>query len=393
MPIVSIIIPTCNRSNCLLPAIQAILAHANDAEIIVSDNGDTDVVREILAQQISSGLVRYQYLSRPVSVVENFERSVALATGDFVICLGDDDCIGPGFNDVVRWAHNNDVDAVFSYADRFIANYFWPGVKSHFFGDAYQARLFIKPYTGHPARIDGLDALREAARNIGSGLGFMPRIYHGLVRREVLCRIREKYGAIFGGVSPDIYSATLISLEAARIYRVDAPFVLPGGSPRSTAGQGAARADRCGLFDVDHIRRFGPDLEWLPVVPAYYGPHNVWAYSMLCALNRSKAEHVHANLMGLIFKAWLGDRRYRKEIFDAMRAAIKQQGYLRATRDLIRSVVNECVSITRRIYWKFVAKSTTYGNLEDIGAALDLLARHELDRGFTLQRVLNQRIQ
>lgn len=389
MPIVSIIIPTCNRSDYLLPMLDAILAHVADAEIIVSDNSDTNKVEAMLADKIASGHVRYHYIPHPVSVVENFEQALALASGTFVTSLGDDDCIGPGFNEVVAWADAQQVDAVYSYATRFIANYFWPQVKSRYFGDGYQAKLFAKPYGGGATRIDGPSALRGAARTLGSGLGYMPRIYHGLVRRALLDTIRAKYGAVFGGVSPDIYSATLIALEAKRIYRVDAPFVLPGGSPQSTAGQGAAHTDRAGLFEVDHIRRFGPALVWSPLIPAYYAPYNVWAYSMLRALERSGSA-VRPNLIGLGLKNLLGERRLRTETVAAMQTVVAQYGYARSAWDLLAAVANECISLTRRVYWKFGVRSSSHGNLQDIGAALDTLVANEAARGFDLRRVLGE---
>lgn len=392
MPSVSIVIPTCNRSDYLLPAITAIVKNSVDFEIIVSDNSDTDSIRGLLASYISSGIVRYQYISSPVSVVENFESGVNLAIGDYVICLGDDDCIGPGFNEVVAWAKKNKIDAVFSYRERFIANYFWPGVNSRYFGSGYQAKMFVKPYDGRIRKINGLKVVKSAAKNLGSGLGSMPRIYHGLVRREILNLIREKYGSIFGGVSPDIYSATLIALETNLIYSIDAPFVIPGASPKSTAGQGAAHTDRAALFDVDHIKRFGMDLKWSRLVPAYYGPHNVWAYSMLCALDRVAIKSIKPNTMGLVVRSLISDRRYMTEIINAARESINYRGWVFSLLDFFSSVIFLVFSIFRRVYWKYCMGTVSYSNLSDIGMAIDELYKHDKLSGFKLSKKLDGQI-
>lgn len=390
MPSASIIIPTCNRAEFLLASISAILTYVNDVEIIVSDNSETDEIRLLLAPQIQNGTVRYEYIPNPVSVVENFERAISLATGDFITCIGDDDCVGPGFNDVLAWVKANEIDAVYSYNNRFIANYFWPKVTSHYFGQGYQAKLFVTNYTGRAIKIDGKNAVRTAAKNLGNGLGLMPRIYHGLVRKTLLDNIRHKYGSIFGGVSPDIYSATLISLEASRIYQIDAPFILPGASPKSTAGEGAARTDRSNLFEVEHIRRFGSNLVWSEKIPAFYSPHNVWAYSMLCALNKAHPQDVHPNFMRLILKGLIGDWSFRKQILSTASFNIKNTGLFINALNLFNASLSEMYFIIRRIYWKFISKPTTYENINDIGAALTILLKEEKHRSFHLRDILDK---
>lgn len=392
MSTVSIIIPTCNRSDYLLCAIREILSRVEDVEIIVSDNSDTDAIRSLLAIEIERGLVQYAFIPERVSVVENFERAVLRATGEYVICIGDDDCVGAGFNEVVIWAKENNIDAVFSYADRFIANYFWPGIKSKYFGDGYQAKLFLKPYSWRKYKIKGTKALAEAAQNLGGGLGCMPRIYHGLVKRDVLEKIRRKYGSIFGGVSPDIYSSTLISLESDLIFRIDGPFVLPGGSPKSTAGKGAAHTDRSNLYDVEHISRFGSSLVWTPVVPAYYGPHNVWAHSMICALKTADIKNIKPNYMSLLLKAWIGDQSYSKEIFLAMKIAIRERGISSSFIDFIKACFNESKNLVRRVIWKFLAGGQEIGQLMDIGAALNYIEQSDKVRNLKIKDLLDHRL-
>lgn len=388
-PLVSIIIPTCNRSEYIYSVIKNILSHLNDVEIIVSDNSTTNQLKDGLAEYIYSGKIIYEYIEQEVSVVENFERAVAKATGEFVTCLGDDDSIGPGFNSVVNWALKHNIDAVYSYSHRFIANYFWPGVQSKYFADNYQARLFIKSYTGKVEKISTQSSLKEAAAKLGSGLGQMPRLYHGLVRRVLLNQIRSKYGSIFGGVSPDIYSAVLITIEAKKVYRIDAPFILPGGSPKSTAGLGAARADRSDLFSVDHIRRFGPNLKWSSLIPSYYSPHNVWAYSMLCALQTACINNININFFGLVLKNLLSDRSYFKENIISLRQVYQIQNFILIIFNIFLSIINEVKSITLRIYWRFFMKTIVFSNLNTIGDAFIALNEYEKNNNFKLSKKLD----
>lgn len=388
-PLVSIIIPTCNRSEYIRSVIKVILKNLNNVEIIISDNSRTDQLKKTLEGYILSGDIIYEYINTEISVVENFERAVAKATGNFVTCLGDDDSIGPGFISVVNWALNNNIDAVYSYSNRFIANYFWPGVQSKYFSDGYQAKLFVKAYTGIVTKIFPEESLQNAANKLGSGLGKMPRIYHGLVKRTLLNEIRKKYGSIFGGVSPDIYSAVLIALEAKNVYSIDAPFILPGGSPNSTAGLGAARTDRSDLFSVDHIRRFGINFKWSPLIPSYYSPHNVWAFSMICAIQKSRENYININFLGLIIKNLLSDKAYIKENFFPLRQIYKFQGSIIMCFYFFLSINNEIKSIIARIYWKFFMKTIVFSNLNTIEDAFNALDSNEKKIGFSLSEKLN----
>jgi hypothetical protein len=350
-PQVSIIIPTRDRQATLLDAVQAIVRHAPEAELVVCDNSGSDQARDPLAPLIARGAVRYQHSPGRLSVVDNFERALGLATGEYVMFIGDDDCIGPGLMTIAAWAGRHRIDAVVSYTDAFIANYFWPGVRSRFFGGGYAARLFVRDCTGRAEPLDPREAVRQVAARFGGGLGAMPRAYHGLVSMALLRRIRAKYGAVFGGVSPDIYSATLIAAEAERCWRVDYPFVIPGASAASTAGQGAARTDRGALWRTEHIARFGDGLRWDPRIPEFYAPYTVWAYSMLKALERVPQLGAEPSFPRLYASCYLHCAREWRSINRAFRHGAGRPG-IRALVALLGGLAQEL----RDLAWRILAK-------------------------------------
>lgn len=283
-PKISIVIPTRNRSDYLIDSVNIIIEHCPEAQVVISDNSDTDTLREQLAQHLATGKVVYDYCAELRSVIQNFEHAVGLATGEWVMCIGDDDAIGPNLSNVVDWAEDNEVEAVVSYGDGFAALYCWPGVQSKYYGDGYSSKLFIWPFSGKATLIDGVSELRRVSSRLGGNLGALPRIYHGLVSRALIQRIIKRHGHVFGGVSPDIFSAALIAANSKRSAFLDFPFVIPGSSPRSTAGQGAERSDRAQLRKTEHIARFGDGLKWDARIPEFYSPQTVWAYSLLQAL-------------------------------------------------------------------------------------------------------------
>jgi glycosyltransferase involved in cell wall biosynthesis len=309
----SVVIPTRNRPQYLLDAVKTVLLHVPGAEIIVCDNSDTPYLHDKIQGLSHSGRINYLYRSETLGMAENFEIAIAAATGDYIICIGDDDCVGPGIQEIVDWAQENGVESIISYADRFVTLYYWPGVKSKYYGDRYQARLFIGACSGKSKRVDIRRSLRNSASRFGGNLGDLPRVYHGLVAAPLLRRIKNKFDRVFDGASPDIYSAVLIASEANNCHFVDYPFVIPGGSPSSAAGQGAARTDRGSLERFEHTSRYGDRLVWDPRVPKFYSPYTVWASSMLQALEKVRALRIEPSFPRLFARCYLHcfDQRLR----------------------------------------------------------------------------------
>lgn len=372
--LISLVIPTRNRPDYLLDTLALALQYSDEIEVVVLDNSDTDALRAPLQPHIASGQVIYRYSADKLSVVANFERGVIETTGDYLMYIGDDDSIGPGLLEIAHWARRCGVDAVVSYRDRFIANYFWPGVKSRFYGDAYASCLFVHPFTGLASPIDSIAALRSAADALGSGLGSLPRLYHGLVSRSVVEQIRARHGQVFGGVSPDIYNATLVARHCRNAWAVDYPFVIPGASPSSTAAQGAARNEQGALARTEHITRFGADLRWKDTIPAYYSGPVVWAYSLAMALEQVPELVIEPNYGRLYARSLLGGRGLWRPVREAMKELSAQRGTWFATVALAAGLYRETASLTGRMLRRLLnpgpgGTAQRMKNLDRIGAA------------------------
>jgi len=91
MPKISVIIPTYNRAAYLPDAIESVLAQSlRDYEIIVIDDGSTDVTRRVLQPWIDAGQIRYiRQENRGVSAARN--RGIAAARGGYIAFLDSDD--------------------------------------------------------------------------------------------------------------------------------------------------------------------------------------------------------------------------------------------------------------------------------------------------------------
>lgn len=377
-PLLSIVIPTHNRQRYAAITTAKIIAECRDAEVIVSDTSDEGTLPGLLGDLMTHDRLTYVRQPREIDVVSHFEAALRHAQGDYVFFIGDDDCVGPEIETIAEWARAQSIDAVISYRDKFIANYYWPGIKSKYYGDQYAGKLFLHSFSSRAWRLDAAQTVKAALRDLGRGLGAMPRAYHGLVSRALVDRVIVKHGALFGGVSPDIYSAILIASEATNPWCVDFPFCLPGGSAPSTSGSGAARSDTPKLREHPHIRPFR-DLAWDPLIPEFYSPYNVWAYSAKKAADRLDDLRFQPNFPRLYACCLLYGRNYGDAVARAVAAHAKAFGALRTYPAIAREIAREGTFQVRRLGRRALApraggSAESIADLETIADAYDALA-------------------
>src|SRR6266487_3404385 len=105
MALLTIAIPTRNRREYAVACIRCVLrTSSQDLEVVVQDNSDSDELGRSLQEQFTDERLRYAYEGGRMSVVENCNRALSRATGEYVTLLGDDDGVNPEIIDAVRWA-------------------------------------------------------------------------------------------------------------------------------------------------------------------------------------------------------------------------------------------------------------------------------------------------
>lgn len=339
---VSVIVPTHNRARYAVKTVCSLLQASPDIEVVVSDTSDDDQLQVGLAAYASDPRVRIVRPGQNISVVDNFNAALLAASGEYLAFIGDDDFVSSDIVDVASWASRNRVDAIkFSFP----ALYFWPDFMHKSRGGFYGGTLRVMPYSGKVTLHDPVRALDEALKNFGAGVLEMPRAYAGMISRELADRIRLKYGALFGGVSPDIYSAALISLESVRCVKIDYPVIIPGASGASTAGQSANGGHVGKLRDNPHIGAF-KDLVWDPCIPEFYSVPTVWSFSLLKAIERAGIHRSRVRFSRLFVKCFLFQRAYKNYTFAAM------SEYLR-NNSIISIMPKILADFIREIFWIF----------------------------------------
>ena len=287
-PLLTIAIATKDRIPYAIIAIQSILRIADPRlELVIQDNSESRELESYLKANIRDSRLRYRYTPPPFSSIDNFNAALELSSGDYVCLIGDDDGVNPEIMDAVLWAQQENIDRL--SISPMMAAYLWPnaGVSSTLFTKITGGVLSITPFK--PTLIE-INAEREMLALICNGGVyyhdfFLPKLYHGIVRRSCLVALHQQTGVFIGGLSPDIYAAISLSCIAKRVFITNYPLTLPGACKSSTSvSEGAQKAYSVRLEDAPHFRD-RENYEWSKLVPRIYCKETIWAESCIAALD------------------------------------------------------------------------------------------------------------
>jgi hypothetical protein len=279
--LLSIVIPTRNRMAYAPSAIKSILSIPDpDLELVIQDSSDTRALERYLIEKINDPRLRYHYSTPPMSGVENFNAAAELATGEYVTFIGDDDGVNPEIMAAVRWMKSEQLDAL---SPTTCAHYSWPDLVSRHFGKRHASCLYVWRFTGKRYFPDVETEMRRCVRGAGQEIGYLPKVYTGIVRKACIDQVKERTGVYFGGASPDIFGALAVANFIQRYCIVDYPLLLAGGSGKSTAGDSAKGKHIGRLEDIPHLK---PEVvrNWPGVIPRFYSVETVRAQAALAAL-------------------------------------------------------------------------------------------------------------
>jgi len=94
----SVLLPTRNGGPFLENCILSILEQGyGDMELVISDNANTDRTPEIIQKFIGDSRVKSLRLEVPVSVTDNWNNALNASSGNYILMMGDDDYLLPGY--------------------------------------------------------------------------------------------------------------------------------------------------------------------------------------------------------------------------------------------------------------------------------------------------------
>lgn len=306
MPFVTVIIPTRERCETLHSALKTVCGQDfADAEFIVSDNVSEDDTATIVAG-FNDPRIKYIRTPKRLSMSDNYSFALSHARGTYVTILGDDDGLIPGALAVLaRWVRATGADAI-SWQE---ATYYWP---THSIPER-RGRLEI-PLLNVNWNVSARAAFTAAKWSM-LRWNYLPIIYGGLVKRDVMNKIRDRTGAYILSHIPDVYSAIAVCSIIERYIYTEYPFSTFGFSGKSMASAyqstwsvGAARTmDTYDIFLQENTIAPHPDfpvgnlrLENAAIIDCLYRvrdallggrlfiPDSIWLYRLFRDANSGK---------------------------------------------------------------------------------------------------------
>lgn len=230
-PLFSVLIPSRNRPELLRYAVDSVLSQDADLEIVIADNASGESYSEYVSSlgAIAAGSVRSD---QPLPVTENWNRALAAASGRYIIMMGDDDALAPGWlsKATVLLQQFNQPDAVHAMA----YHYAYPGVVPSkpagylaTVNNSELFRAFDRPYL----------LARERAVMLGTQAlhfrhWFSFNSQHFIWNMQFIDSLHA-IGNFFQGPYPDYYAAIVTMYAAKNIVVVPTPEVIIGISPKS----------------------------------------------------------------------------------------------------------------------------------------------------------------
>lgn len=275
-PLISIAIATKNRVYYCIHVIESIMKYDENFELVIQDNTDNTELKEYVEKKYANEKkLIYRYTPPPFSSIDNFNAALELCTGEYVCLLGDDDGIVQNLFDVVRWAKDNQVDSV---CPKELVHYIWPNENTN-------GKMVI-PYSTHtlwenrPA--ENLQKLIDDGVIMYMKFN-LPKLYHGIIKRDLLEKMKQKNGYYLGGLSPDIYACIALSSLVKKHIVLDSPITIAGACPKSTTIDQTKGKHSGRIEDAPHLRS-RVNYVWDENVPRYYSVETIWAESAIKAL-------------------------------------------------------------------------------------------------------------
>ena len=227
----SILLPTRNRLDLLKLAVESVRMqdHA-DWEIVISDNAsDIDIGAQVCDPEDQR--IRSRRIDHLVPVTDNWNAALEIATGDYVIMLGDDDVLVSGglkrMEELIRAWHCP--DAIYAQAHQYAYPNVMPGHAKPFMQTGYNAFL-QGSHEAFKLETEVAHGMVRAAMGFRILYGF--NMQHFVFSRQLVERLKPK-GPFFQSPYPDYYAANAVLLAAESLVATPDCVALIGISPKS----------------------------------------------------------------------------------------------------------------------------------------------------------------
>lgn len=281
--LLSIVVPTRNRARYASSMIESVLQlKGDDFELVVSDSSEDDCLADWVGSRPNDPRLIYKRIDGLVSMTGNLNNSLEMAKGEFVCWIGDDDTVLPSILDGCRWSRQQNLDALTPGTP---IRYCWPDLVHRYWGKRQAGRVYADPWEGRVWEGDPKREASDCMRRAAQGMAYLPKLYHGIVRRSFLEELKRETGAYCFSICPDMYMAMALAPKVTRQACTDAPLTIPGCSGASNSGRTAKRQNKGDLKNDPHMVGYLDEV-WPEGLPEFFSLETVWAQGALDAVRR-----------------------------------------------------------------------------------------------------------
>lgn len=226
----SVLLPTRNGGPYLENCIRSILEQGyEDMELVISDNANTDNTPEIIRKFVDDSRVKSMRLEFVVSVTDNWNNALNGSSGDYILMMGDDDYLLPGY-----FRRMEQILAKYKHPDCVLHNaysYVAPGSIADNPHSFYSESHF---HFGGDLVKEGLLTPEQRSGIVHDMFDFKVRIP---LNMQTTLVSRKAFGMVSGGIFqkpfPDHYALNALLLTASNwVFSPEKPLVV-GVSPKS----------------------------------------------------------------------------------------------------------------------------------------------------------------
>ncbi|WP_028888615.1 glycosyltransferase family 2 protein [Tenacibaculum ovolyticum] len=368
-PLLSICIPTKNRQEFCKQVISSVLSYKNNCfELIIQDNSDDNSLSEFVST-IDDQRLKYLYIKKSLSSQENMNISIDRSLGNYVCMIGDDDVVLPTVFEVIDYMVKNNIDSV---CPAYHPSYDWPNPKIGTNGVFKIIEYKKQPFIRYLNINKTLKTLFKKGI-IDYQQYQLPRIYHGIIRRDILEKVYEKAGCYFRALSPDIYSTIALSSQVKNHVVLNIPVSVLGSCPKSTTSQNQTGGHRGELSDCPHLKH-RDDYIWEELIPKFYSVETIWAESAIKAARDFELNELISvfNLKRFNIVALARSKSIKEIIF----RELKVNNLFYKSVFLIKTNIYYVLNFTKRAFIKiFLKKTRKFVDVKNISEALKIVAK------------------
>ncbi len=232
MTLFSVVIPTRNRLHLLTEAIETIRHQDGpEWELLVFDNASSDPIADYIAT-LNDPRIRCERSDEFLPVTDSWNRAMAMARGDYIVLLGDDDGLAPDyFRNVQQIIERFDnPDLIYSGLYQFMHPGVAPWAPEGYVSDLKYAFFFRDE--NEPFPLSAEDAHRAVAGSLHFQRNFTYNSQAFLFSRALLSRVSVE-GCVYLSPFPDYYLANVALALSRSTIVVPAPLTIAGVSKAS----------------------------------------------------------------------------------------------------------------------------------------------------------------